>query len=347
MPTRYKSVYISYPRGVQTGGPEALHQLGAALRQLGTPAFLVPLADTVSRPRVPEYEHYGVPEAERVVDLAENAFICPENRFFELTKYRRVDRFCWWLSVDNFRFSRSKRRLATPSPGGFQENLHRAADRLIAPWESAMLTLALRLHVQHLAQSAYAWSFLHSRTGVPPSMLSDYTSEPTTTGRPPLRDPRQIAFNFAKGGDVVKQIIETNAVDANWVPIRNMTHGEVIQTLQSSSIYLDLGHQPGKDRLPREAAANGAVTIVARTGAGAFSSDFPLPYDHKIVAGKSGTECTSTVLNAILSDLDHQYHRQATFRHAIELEKQIFLREVQRIFIDRQFGSDLEIEREL
>jgi len=317
-------------------------------RDLGTPAFLVPLAGTVSAPRVPEYEHYGVPEATEVVDLPENAVVSPEIVYFALARYRRVERFCWWLSVDNFRLFRSKQRLAIPSAGGFENHMKRAALRLIAPCEAAMRPFAFRMPVQHLSQSAYAWSFLYSRTGVPPSMLSDYSALPTTSApHLPMRGPRQIAFNVAKGGNLVQRVIDSDAVEAHWVPIQNMPRADVIHTLQSSAIYLDLGHQPGKDRLPREAATNGAVTIVTRTGAGAFGSDFPLPYDHKITMDNSITESTSNTLNSILADLAHQYERQVTFRHAIDLEQQVFMREVRRIFIDGQFGSDVELEREL
>jgi len=299
-------------------------------------------------PRVPEYEHYGVPEAAKVINRPGNAFVCPENNYFELAKYRRPDRFCWWLSVDNFRLSRSKQRLATPSKGGFDDHIRRTAHSIIAPCEAAMRPLAFHMDVQHLAQSAYAWSFLYSRTGVPPSMLSDYTLAPTTSANDmPIRDPLQIAFNFAKGGDLVQKIIDSHTVEAHWSPIRNMSRADVVQTLQSSAIYLDLGHQPGKDRLPREAAANGAVTVVARAGAGAFSSDFSLPYDHKIAVDHSMPEAASRILNDILADLPNQYERQAIFRHRIEMEQQIFRREVKRIFIDGQFGSDCEVERDL
>lgn len=348
MQRRYEEVYILYPRGVRTGGPEALHQLGATLRQLGTPSFLVPFANTISRPRVPEYEHYGVPEAKKVIDLASNAVVSPEVRYFELTKYRRAERFCWWLSIDNSNLFRSARRLTLPSSRGFEDNVRLAVHRGIVPWESAMRALAFRLRIQHLTQSAFAWSFLYSRSGVLPSMLSDYTTLPAVHDHhQKFRDPRQVAFNMARGGHLVQQVIRSEAVDAHWVPIRNMTRVDVIRTLRSSAVYLDLGHQPGKDRLPREAAASGAVTVVARAGAGAFGLDFPLPYDHKIIVDRSITESTSIALNAILADLGHQWDRQATFRHAIDLEHKIFMREVQRVFIEGKFGSDVELDREL
>jgi len=173
-------------------------------------------------------------------------------------------------------------------------------------------------------------------------MLSDYVSLPANTaGTTPERDARRIAFNFAKGGDLVQQVIDSNAVDADWVPIKNMSHADVIRTLQSSAIYLDLGHQPGKDRLPREAAASGAVALVARRGAGASDLDFPLPMDHKLVANFSSTESVSVALNTILADLTHQYKRQEGFRSVIASERHAFVEDVKRIFVDGEFRTSL------
>ena len=36
---------------------------------------------------------------------------------------------------------------------------------------------------------------------------------------------------------------------------------------------VDLGHHPGKDRLPREAALAGCVTVVGRAGAAVFADE--------------------------------------------------------------------------
>ena len=80
MKSRYDAVYIPYPRGSQTGGPEALHQLGAALMELGIPVFLVPLPKTKSNPRVVAYKAYNLPEALRIPDRKGIAVVVPESR---------------------------------------------------------------------------------------------------------------------------------------------------------------------------------------------------------------------------------------------------------------------------
>lgn len=343
MSPRYDAVYIMYPRGHRTGGPEALFQLGAALRELGVAAFMVPLPFSRDLPRIADYDSHGVPEADEAIDAAGCAIVVPEVRYYMLARYRRAERFCWWLSINNsqlFHFG-----VMTTTSTKRYPRLRNLAHRAISSWEVAARPIALRLPVHHLTQSAFAWAFLQSRTNLLPSMLSDYTtfSIAGTASRPEI-NPRQISYNFAKGGYLVQRVIDSSLVEADWVPIRNMNRSQVVETLSSSSIYLDLGHLPGKDRLPREAASAGAVTVVARVGAGAYHLDFPLPYEHKIIVDRELTTTASTVLNNILSDRPRALALQSAFRQGVYDERATFYREAKRIFVDGQFGSDFELE---
>ena len=61
MPSPRISVY--YPRGVRTGGPEALHQLVHTLVEQGHDAVLTPMPGTESTPRCAAYRSYSAPEA--------------------------------------------------------------------------------------------------------------------------------------------------------------------------------------------------------------------------------------------------------------------------------------------
>lgn len=343
MPARYDAVYIMYPRGFRTGGPEALYQLGAALQELGIPSFMVPLPFSRDLPRIADYDAYGVPEADEATDAAGCAIVVSEGNYYVLARYRRAERFCWWLSINNsqlYHFGLMTKTSTKPNA-----RLRNVARRAIHVWEIAGRPIALRLPVHHLTQSAFAWAFLHSRANVLPSMLSDYT---TLSAEAPTQqseiNPRQISYNFAKGGYLVQRVIDSRMVDADWVAIKDMSQAQVAKTLRSSSVYLDLGHQPGKDRLPREAASAGAVTIVARVGAGAYHLDFPLPYEHKIIVDRDLTTTASRVLNNVLIDRERAFALQEAFRHTIVDERATFYREVKRIFVDGQFGSDFEFE---
>jgi hypothetical protein len=56
-----------------------------------------------------------------------------------------------------------------------------------------------------------------------------------------------------------------------------MTRDQITQTLSNTKVFLDFGHHPGKDRVPREAALCGAIPVIRREGAARFEQDVPLP----------------------------------------------------------------------
>lgn len=340
----YKTVYILYPRGMRTGGPEALHQLAATLRRIGIDAYLVPHHETRNLSRVAEYGKYGVPETDTVHDEPGNAVVVPEVYYRELKRYNQVDRFCWWLSIDNSNLFSSDRRLALIPPTGAKKRVERIKHRAIAALRTVPRHALAGQNVQHLVQSAYAWAFLYLRLNVVPSMLSDYTTIPTGVPEPqlPSESVPKIAFNASKGGDLVQRVIDDGRVRAQWIPIVGMSQDAVTSTLRESTVYLDLGNQPGKDRLPREAAVNGAITVVARRGAGAFYLDAPLPLEHKITINREYVESTVEALTDILHDIPEHFRRQSLYRSVIVGEKQRFLAETKWIFGERRFGVDAE-----
>ena len=52
---------------------------------------------------------------------------------------------------------------------------------------------------------------------------------------------------------------------------------EAAELLRSSTIYIDFGHHPGRDRIPREASSAGCAVLSTQLGAARFTEDMPLP----------------------------------------------------------------------
>lgn len=189
----------------------------------------------------------------------------------------------------------------------------------------------------HVAQSAYAQEQVRARWGQPVRLLSDYTvlsaaQGSNHDGRLDSGEEPTVAFNPAKGGAVIEKVRRLVARPVRWLPIVDMTPEEVGAALARSSVYLDLGHLPGKDRLPREAALSGAVTLLAAIGAGANEHDFPVPAAHRIPAGPQLARDAASVLDRVLADIPGHWAAQAGFRTLLGGERKTFQREVAEIF---------------
>lgn len=275
-------IYVYYPRGAETGGPEALHQLVDSLRRQGQEAYLSVMPGFEGNPRVTAYEKYDSPEK---VPKDDSIVVVPEIGVNILNQFPLSNKMIWWLAA------------GSPS----------------------------QKDVIHLAQSQFAAEEI-KKQGFEYKMLSDYTPLDYVKSMP--NEGNIIAFNGNKGQEFVELVMPL-VPNAKWIPIRGMSRNQVLDTLNTSSIYLDLGHHPGKDRLPREAAVSGATVVTSRRGSANYYSDIPImnkvPHDNP--------ETIATVLRFMLNDLSSFYENQKIYRDIISKEKETFDREVMEVFI--------------
>lgn len=168
----------------------------------------------------------------------------------------------WWLSVDN-------------NHGRFTD-------------------FRRRPDILHLYQSRYARSHL-LRKGAPPANVLPMTEYIPASRVPPpgsvdtgLRD-HDVLYNPSKGVHYT-DLARDRCAGVGFRPIgggRDGRHGridpeEVTSLLLRSKVYIDFGHHPGMDRLPREAALCGCVVITNREGAAGFAEDVPIPDEYRI-----------------------------------------------------------------
>ena len=141
----------------------------------------------------------------------------------------------WWLSVD---FSKPESLLAVPG--------------------------------RHMVQSAYARDFLAGH-GIQAQMLTDYV-HPVFTDMG-LERRKAVAVNPAKGAEWIDKF-NARFPDIELVRLQGLTRDQLARTLNEVEVFVDFGHHPGRDRLPREAAACGCTVFVNGVGAGRFVEDY-------------------------------------------------------------------------
>lgn len=294
-------VLLACPKGARTGGPESIHQLCDALRSRGVSASLInfgPDVETVS-----EYEIYDAPWA-CVADLEDathlivpEIFLAIPNDWVELFKGKFV---VWWLSIDNSTHSkaRSQSRLnrkvhrswLLPN-GTLPQVLIAIAGSFVRVLRESRSKLAdgrtdIDLgNADHLAQSEYASTWLEQELGIHSDPMTDYILRlpVATEGSVTNQDQRPlIVYNPAKGGAYVKKLERLLSATFRLEALERMSRLEMRRKLSSASLYIDLGHFPGRDRIPREAIVHGCPVLISTQGAGGNANDFPLDPKFKI-----------------------------------------------------------------
>lgn len=305
-------IYIIAPANLATGGPELCHQLADTLNRESKRAFIVYYPFTRPHDTPAPYRHYTTHTAH--IDDVEpgSTVVLPEVYGHLISDFPGCDVYFWWMSVANF---------------------YRSAGE-----DAAAQLHAMRRHVgRHLYQSEYARRHLADLSLRPVARLSDHLSEGYLQAFADCR-PREnvVVYNPTKGMDRTELVLRALArrVDPpEAVPVKGMARDQVRELLGRAKVYIDFGGHPGKDRLPREAAACGACVLTNRRGSAANPMDVPIPAEFKINDRKPGFEQrAASKIRMLVADFDQQTRKFDAYRKVIAQEPEGFQADVATVF---------------
>ncbi|MBQ9206845.1 MAG: hypothetical protein IJ158_09050 [Treponema sp.] len=331
-------IFIVVPAGVVTGGVELLHQLCDTLIRYGAQAYVVYYGS--SPHRIPDdYKKYRLKLAESIEDNVKNILVIPEVSFDMVSDVKNIQILVWWLSVDNYflHFFGSVYDNFRFSPIFCLERVVREffdtlfLHKIYKKYPLKKIALNKNI-VCHAYQSEYANDFL-KRNGIEDAMpLSDYVNEDYAFVPEMVRQKENIViYNPKKGLRFSKRLIAA-APDLQWIPIQNMSREKVKETMLRAKLYIDFGHFPGKDRMPREAALCGCCIIMGKLGAAGFAQDFPID-ESKYKFSQRNSDIPQ-IIGAIRTVLEHYetiINDFASYREKISHEKAEFEKAVKEL----------------
>jgi hypothetical protein len=305
-----EAIFVCCPGDLTTGGPELLHQLVDALREIGHKAYIVyfPFDRKFSCPIA--YLGYNAPQGS-IEDRPSSLIIHPEVCTMNLRSIKRAQVAIWWLSVDNF--LQDRRQTLT---------------RRVRLFVRMMLFRKYR----HFVQSDYAADFL-AQYWIKSEFLTDYLG---ASHRAPkayaMRRKNVIVYNPKKGNDVIRKLIENNPEIA-FKAIEKLTSDEVAELLSTAKLYVDFGAHPGKDRLPREAAMAGCCVVTGLRGSAAFHKDVPIPQAYKLEEKSDEfLRRFRGLVEDIFQNFEKHNQKFEEYRNIIHREPEVFRQQVQAIF---------------
>lgn len=313
-------IYLTTSNNVVTGGVEATYQLYYTLKRLGFNAKLLLLnpqihpqfhsnwldlhkhSFTKNYPDV--YKKYQIDVNDLVYEVEDNSnnfFLAPEIYPDMLSTFNQIQKGIWWLSVDNG----------------------------IGPDQRNFLNERNTPDLWHFYQSEYAHWFLLNNGVTKVSKLTDFISWEYRGLNVDLQTKQnQILFNPKKGTDITNQLIQ-NYPEFNFVPIQNMTPLQIKELMLNSKVYIDFGHHPGKDRIPREAALCGCCVITGFKGSAMFFDDVNIESKYKF---ENDLSYFPKLINDIFNNFDRHYTNFEFYRKQINLEEEQFQLEVKKSF---------------
>jgi len=281
-------VYVNIPANEIAGGVESLYQLVDAINTNGGYACVIWDRD-VPNPIPAKYQHYKIIHGDPVEDSHDNFVIYPEVWTEKIDTYSHMKKAIWWLSVDN-------------NHGKFQD------------FSNSNIT--------HFYQSFYALEFLEKNNVGNYLPIFDYIHSKYTDSDFDINQKENIVcYNPVKGIEITNQIKSLNP-DITFVPIVNMTEDQIIELLKRSKVYIDFGHHPGRDRIPRESAILGNCVITNLKGSAGFYGDIPIDDKYKSLnideIGSSIRNCFDNYESVIN---EYQFYRSEIKKQKEQLHK--------------------------
>jgi hypothetical protein len=269
----YKKIQVVSLNSAVTGGPEALHHLVHELNSLGIRAEIIyfPFDQDCT---VPDQYTDFCKQPGRLEDSIGNLVVFPEILPIEALKIKNADAAIWWLSVDNFLVSKQINSLID------KMHFYQKALRGQRPWGG----LNALKNLTHYSQSRYSSEFLQT-AGINFAELFEPINNRFLTNNSDLLNAQtkrnEILYNPIKRFDITSSLIKSFP-DIIFTPLKGFTRDELSRKLATSKAYIDFGHHPGRDRLPREAAMHGCCVVTGQLGAAKNAVDIPIPSQYKL-----------------------------------------------------------------
>lgn len=305
-------VYIVCPANVATGGPLLLHQFADKLINRGINAHMYYFETEncdMSNPVHEFYKKFNIPYKNTIDDNDNNLIVLPEILPEYIFKFKKIQKVIWWLSVDNYLVTHSKKprfslkRFLGLKPKHYFYNFNKKPPHL------------------HWSQSIYAIEFLKNKNITDVDYLSDYLDpvflkEVSNLAIDKLNKENIIAYNPKKGFEITKKLIESTP-HFKWVAIENMTPIQVKDLLYKSKVYVDFGNHPGKDRIPREAAVCGCIVITNKEGSANYFEDVSIDEKYKFDDILNKIEIFTKIIEDIFNNNSVHVENFKSYRESI------------------------------
>jgi len=173
----------------------------------------------------------------------------------------------------------------------------------------------------HLCQSSFAKNTLLAH-GVEGFMLSDYTDSTFSNFHSPREN--SISANPAKGFSFSQLFVSQSGIHLSY--LHGLSKTQMCRELNRSKIYIEFGHNPGKDRIPREAAKCGNVVFMNKAGAGCFYDDYQI--DEWFTFDNSNFSNLIDKVRLVFDNYEYYYSEQKAFSETLLKESQVFDKQV-------------------
>ena len=186
------------------------------------------------------------------------------------------------------------------------------------------------LDCSHAAQAPWIQKVLSS-WGAKSFLLGDYINKSYFNASPVTSKENCIAYYPSKGRHLGEFFAQNNPM-YKYIRLQNLNSFGMLWALDTSKVYIDFGHFPGKDRIPREALLRGCIIFIHNQGCATDYESFPVDDYFRF----SDTDVIDGTLEAkirnALDNYEDLYAKQELILNSVKQEYFSFSKQVSQIF---------------
>lgn len=326
-------IYILCPPYLKTGGTELAHQFVFEASKIRDDVCIAYTKSEDGKYLNPAFEKYTKKYVleEDIEDVSTNAIILPETLTRRVKKYKHIQKYIWWMSVDNYIAPKPLSMLYEQT--GIMECIKEIYRRFKYPERNGCPISEMDSVKRHFVQSEYARLYLKEHGINNVSFLSDYINEDYNKHAEEIDINNKadlVLYNPAKGIKFTKKLIKY-CPNIEFIPLKGMTNDEVIDYMKKAKVYIDFGNHPGKDRLPREAAVMDCCIITSKHGSAGNDIDVCIPSKYKFDCKKKDLKNIKALINNIFNNYFDYQNDYLDYKNTIKKEHDVFIKQVEEI----------------
>lgn len=333
---KINKIQILIPGGGFYGGLESLHQFVYMANSLGVKISCVYIptqniiGKNISFKKNINLKNYKIKIDRKVDDTKNVCLVIPETFTGYIRAIRKAKISIWWLSVDNYidkikSENQQNLRNYLVLLANFFRKIFFSFINLNHYNKSLDLNEIKNKKIIHLCQSYYSYEFLKKKKIKNLLILKDFIQ---IRNRKKFKKNIDIILNSNKGQKYNELFIKEYNEIFKIKKLKNMSLNLTQKKLNQSKFFIDFGHHPGRDRIPREAVSQGSKVLIMKEGAAKNKLDVNINNDYKFTEYNLDNEMKILEFLTINKILDKNWYNVKAYlkkinNDKIEMKKQI------------------------
>ncbi len=334
------NIIIMCPGNVISGGVNSLLNLCTSLNRNGFSAkiFFYNVDNEIINSHI--VQSYNIEQYNGELDLESNIIIVPETQTVRIKSFKKAIKVVYWLGLlyyyknpewkFPFNYKIIRKLIACHSYAGHSNGFFELTKRRLNEYAKSKINIWTEDYI-HLSNSYFVTEFCKNKGAKYAYTIQNPVHDEFYEAEVNKKREKYILLG-QRSSYIFMWFMRLVFKEYKVFKLKRMSHAEVVKYLSQSAIFIELGINHGRDRLPREAALLGNVVFMNRRGSSSNKADYNLD-EYYILKNNifNYFKIIRKVKNA-LSNYNEHLERQSEFRQQLIDEKNNFDANVKQVF---------------